>query len=85
MEENLITPTQNIVFAALKDGSFIANFKEGGKASPENISKVFDAMEKMVQKLDKDELFTFALLHLFETRRITDCITKRMKQMEVED
>lgn len=85
MEENLITPTQDIAFAAMKDGSFISHLKEGGKTNPMFISHIFGALRKLIQGLDKEGLAIFALVYIIESRMVGDALTKKMEEVKDED
>lgn len=85
MEENLITPTQDIAFAAMKDGSYIAHLKEGGKTSPMAISKIFGAMRKMIDGLDKEGLAIFSLVYIIESRMVGDALMRKVEEVKDED
>jgi len=81
MDENLITPTQNIAFAAMKDGSFISNLKEGGKTNPMYISQIFSSLRDMVNTMEKVDLAIFAFVYLLEARVLQDCIQRKIEAM----
>lgn len=85
MEENLITPTQDIVFATMKDGSYIAHLKEGGKTNPMTIAKIFGAMRKMIDGLDKESLAIFSLIYIIESRLVGDALMRKVEEVKNED
>lgn len=84
MEEKLITPTQNIVFAVLKDGDTILNLKDDGEFKPEYTLKIFQALRDSVEKMDNHELAAFSLAFILEHRLIGEAITKRIDNIKVE-
>lgn len=79
MEEKLITPTQNIVFAILKNGDTILNLKEDGELKPNYALSIFQSLRDSVGKMDDKELAAFALAFLLENRAIGDAITERIE------
>lgn len=83
MEEKLITPTQNIVFAVLKDGDTILNLKDDGEFNPEYTLKIFRALRDSVEKMDKRELAAFSLAFILENRFIGEAIKKRINNIKV--
>lgn len=84
MEEKLITPTQNIVFAVLKDGDTICNLKEDGEIKPEYALRIFRSLRDSVEKMDNRELAAFSLAFLIENRLIGETITKRFENIKQE-
>lgn len=83
MEEKLITPTQNIVFAVLKDGDTILNLKDDGEFNPEYTLKIFQALRDSVEKMDNHELAAFAIAFFLEHRLIGEAIKKRIDNIKV--
>lgn len=84
----LIVPTQDIAFAAKKDGSFIANFSKtgGGKETPdvEALTQTFSAMAKYIETCPEKEFMAFSFIYLIEHRRISDALTRRMENLKTE-
>ena len=84
MEEKLITPTQNIVFAVLKNGETILNLKEDGEVKPEYTFSIFQSLRDSIGKMDNRELTAFSLAFLLENRLIGETITERIKTIQEE-
>lgn len=83
----LIVPTQDIAFAALKDGSFISNFTMGGgnnNADPEALMAFFKALRKYILECDKYQFATFSLVYLIEGKDIRDAMLSRAKEIKDE-
>ena len=84
----LIVPTQDIAFAAKKDGSYIANFSKtgGGKETHdvEALTKTFSAMAKYIETCPEKEFMAFSFIYLIEHRRISDALTRRMENIKTE-
>ena len=81
--EQLIIPTQDIMFAVMKDGSRICNFRDdNGKVNPIAIVKIFEAIRKEVSTCKEDLVPAFALTTLIELPQLQQAILKRMEEKE---
>ena len=79
-EKLLIVPTSDIIFAVKKDGSYIANFSQGGGVAESNMM-LFEALAKYAEECPEKELTAFALSHALLNRLVRDVIMKRMAKL----
>ena len=81
--EHLIVPTQEILFAVMKDGSRVCHFKrDDGKVNPIAICKIFEAIRNEVSTCEKDLVPAFALTTLIEIPQLQQTILKRLEEKE---
>lgn len=79
----LIVPTQDIAFAAKKDGSFISNFMGGGNSiEPQTVRAAFEGVVNYIKNCPEKEFMMFALIYLIEHRDVTCAITSRMENIK---
>ena len=81
-EEMLIVPTQDIAFAAKKDGSFISNFMVGETIDPHVVSAAFKGVVNYIEKCPEKEFMMFSLIYLIEHQDVTRAITRRMENLK---
>lgn len=87
MEENIeMVPMQDIAFAAKKDGSFIANFNEGGGKSldVEAVSALFRAVTKYIKESPEREFVMFSMIYFFEHRNVSEALVERVKSLKTD-
>lgn len=83
-EKLLIVPTSDIVFAVKKDGSYIANFSQGGGIAESNMM-LFGALAKYAKECPEKELTAFALSHALLNRMVGDAIIIRMEKLAAQE
>lgn len=85
MEQEII-PTQNIAFAVLTDGTYIANFRkpDGGGGNPENLMKFFQGIVDYIKNCPEEDLIPFALTQIIFDSQIKMVTIDRMEKMKSE-
>lgn len=82
MEQEII-PTQNIAFAVLTDGTYIANFrKPDGGGNPENLVKFFQGIVDYIKNCPEEDLTPFALTQIIFDSQIKMVTIDRMEKMK---
>lgn len=82
-EKNLIVPTQDIAFAAKKDGSFISNFMGGGETiDPHVVIAAFNSVVNYIKNCSEKEFMMFSVIYLIEYQSVTRAITSRMENLK---
>lgn len=83
MEQEIIF-VQNIAFAVLDDGSYIANFRKpnGGGCDPEKMMKLFQGIVKYIKECPRDELVGFSLTQIIYDANIKMTTIDRMEKMK---
>ena len=84
MEQEII-PTQNIAFAVLTDGTYIANFrKQDGGGNPENLMKFFQGIVDYIKNCPEEDLAPFALTQIIFDSQIKMVTIDRMEKIKSE-
>ncbi len=84
MEQEII-PAQNIAFAVLTDGTYIANFrKPDGGGNPENLMKFFQGIVDYIKNCPDEELAPFALTQIIFDSQIKMTTINRMEKVKSE-
>lgn len=85
MEQEII-PTQNIAFAVLDDGSYIANFRkpDGGGGTPEKIMTFFQGVVRYINECPEDELVPFSLTNVIFDSQIKMSTINRLEKAKSE-
>lgn len=85
MEQEII-PTQNIVFAVLADGSYIANFRkpDGGGCIPEKTMTFFQGIVRYINECPEDELISFSLTNVIFDSQIKMSTINRLEKAKSE-
>lgn len=84
MEQEII-PAQNIAFAVLTDGTYIANFrKPDGGGNPENLMKFFQGIVDYIKNCPEKDLAPFALTQIIFDSQIKMVTIDRMEKMKSE-
>ena len=88
MEQEII-PAQNIAFAVLTDGTYIANFRKpnggGGRGcNSENILKFFQGIVDYIKNCPDEELAPFALTQIIFDSQIKMTTINRMEKVKSE-
>ena len=85
MEQEII-PVQNITFAVLTDGTYIANFRKpnGGGCNPENIMKFFQGIVDYIKNCPEEDLAPFALTQSIFDSQIKMTTINRLEKVKSE-
>lgn len=81
-----IIPAQNIVFAVLADGSYIANFRkpDGGGCTPEKMMTFFQGIVRYIKECPEDELVPFSLTNVIFDSQIKMSTIDRLEKAKSE-
>ena len=80
-QEQLIIPTQNIAFAAMKDGSFYCGVKEDDKESVIEFAQIFRALKAFIKTTNKKQISALSLVFLIEGSNLGETIIKRLEEL----
>lgn len=85
MEQEII-PVQNIAFAVLTDGTYIANFRKpnGGGCNPENIMKFFQGIVDYIKNCPEEDLAPFSLTQVIFDSQIKMTTINRLEKVKSE-
>ena len=85
MEQEII-PAQNIAFAVLTDGTYIANFRkpDGWECTPEKMMTFFKGIVRYIKECPEDELVPFSLTNVIFDSQIKMSTIDRMEKMKSE-
>ena len=85
MEQEII-PAQNIVFAVLADGSYIANFSkpDGGGGTPEKMMTFFQGIVRYIKECPENELVPFSLTNVIFDSQIKMSTIDRLEKAKSE-
>lgn len=85
MEQEII-PAQNIVFAVLADGSYIANFRKTGRGgcTPEKMMTFFQGIVRYIKECPEDELVPFSLTNVIFDSQIKMSTIDRLEKAKSE-
>ena len=85
MEQEII-PTQNIAFAVLTDGTYIANFRkpDGGGCNPERMLTYFQGIVKYIKECPEDELAAYSLSQIIFDSNIKMATIDRLEKAKSE-
>ena len=85
MEKEIIF-AQEIAFAVLTDGTYIANFRKpnGGGCDPENIMKFFQGIVDYIKNCPEEDLAPFSLTQVIFDSQIKMTAINRLEKVKSE-
>ena len=85
MEKEIIF-AQEIAFAVLTDGTYIANFRKpnGGGCDPENIMKFFQGIVDYIKNCPEEDLAPFSLTQVIFDSQIKMTTINRLEKVKSE-
>lgn len=77
---------QNVAFAVMADGTYIANFgkPDGGGCNPEKIMTFFQGLVKYINECPEDELVPFSLTQVIFDSQIKMSTINRLEKAKSE-